>query len=96
VGGLAGDAPAGAPGARDAPAADAAALLRALVHDLRTPLAVVLGFAELLARDPEGLTPAQRADYVRRVAEGAEQLRALLDEAAQAARSVRSSGGAGK
>ncbi len=69
--------------------------LRALVHDLRTPLAVVLGFAELLARDPGSLTEVQR-DCVARIAEGAEQLRDLVDDAAQAARSARATGGPGK
>ena len=70
---------------------DPAERLRTLVHDLRTPLAVVLGFAELVARDPEALSPQQRADYLARVLEGAEELRRLLDEAAHAARSARSS-----
>ncbi len=69
--------------------------LRALVHDLRTPLAVVLGFTELLAREPDALDQAQR-DYVARIAEAAAQLRDLVDEAAQAARSARAGGGDGK
>ncbi len=69
--------------------------LRTLVHDLRTPLAVVVGFAELLERDPGPMTEAQR-DFVARIAEGAQQMRELLDEAGQAARSARSAGGDGK
>jgi len=69
--------------------------LRRLVHDLRTPLAVVLGFAELLARDPDALD-ARRREFVERIAEGAEELRAILDEAAQAARSASTEGGEGK
>jgi signal transduction histidine kinase len=69
--------------------------LRTLVHDLRTPLAVVVGFADLLARDADTLTDAQR-DFVARIAEAAAQLRELVDDAAQAARSARSGGGEGK
>jgi signal transduction histidine kinase len=74
---------------------DPRALLLDLVHDLRTPLAVVLGFAELLVRHPGAMTDEQR-DFAARIAEGAEQLRELVDDAAQAARSARSGGGAGK
>ncbi len=74
---------------------DADERLRTLVHDLRTPLAVVLGFAELLEREADALTPAQR-DFVARISEGAGQLREIVDDAAQAARSARSGGGAGK
>ena len=55
--------------------------LAALVHDLRGPLAVVEGFATLLARDDGALTPEQRGDYARRVAAGAAELRARLDAA---------------
>jgi signal transduction histidine kinase len=51
--------------------------LRALVHDLRSPLAVIDGFASLLAR--EGLTDEQRADYARRITEAAGEMRAVLD-----------------
>ncbi len=69
--------------------------LRTLVHDLRTPLAVVVGFADLLAREAEGMTEAQR-DFVARIAEAGGQMRAIVDEAAQAARSARSGGGEGK
>ena len=53
--------------------------LRRLVHDLRSPLAVVDGFAGLLARDE--LPEDKRADYARRIAEAAAEMRALLDAA---------------
>jgi K+-sensing histidine kinase KdpD len=52
--------------------------LRRLVHDLRTPLAVVAGFAELLERRAEALTAQQRAEYVARIREGARQIDAIL------------------
>ena len=51
------------------------ARVAALVHDLRGPLAVVEGFATLLARDEGALSPEQRGDYARRVAAGAAELR---------------------
>jgi len=56
-----------------------------IVHDLRSPLAVVDGFAGLLAR--EDLEPAKRIDYARRIADAAAEMRALLDDA-QAARAA--------
>jgi signal transduction histidine kinase len=56
--------------------------LRRLVHDLRSPLAVIDGFANLLAHGQ--LEPAQREDYLKRIGEAAAEMRALLD-AAQAA-----------
>ena len=56
-----------------------------IVHDLRSPLAVVDGFAGLLAR--EDLEPAKRIDYAQRIADAAAEMRALLDDA-QAARAA--------
>ena len=52
-----------------------------LVHELRTPLAVVAGFAELLDRNGQTLNVEQRADYLHRIAEGAKQLSEILDRA---------------
>ena len=54
--------------------------LRKLVHDLRSPLAVVEGFATFLARDEGKLTPEQRKDFAERVASGAADMRRLLDD----------------
>jgi signal transduction histidine kinase len=50
-----------------------------LVHDLRTPLTVVSGFAELLQRDVPPLTEERRAEYVSRIAAAAQELREILD-----------------
>ncbi len=74
-------------GARNAVAGNAGAgaaaaereLRAKLVHDLRTPLTVVAGFADLLERRGDELSPHQRADLVRRIADGAREMRALLD-----------------
>lgn len=53
-----------------------------LVHDLRTPLAVIRGFADLLGGEgSESLTPVQRRDYAQRIAEAADLLAELLDGA---------------
>ncbi len=50
-----------------------------LAHDLRTPLVVVNGFAELLAaRGPE-LPDEQRDEFLSRLVEGAKQLQQILD-----------------
>jgi signal transduction histidine kinase len=50
-----------------------------LAHDLRTPLTLVAGFAELLERRGEALSEAERAEYVTRIADGAREMRAILD-----------------
>jgi K+-sensing histidine kinase KdpD len=55
--------------------------VRALVHDLRTPLTVVEGFADLLARRGDELSPEERAAHARRIADAAGEMRALLDAA---------------
>ena len=51
------------------------------MHDLRTPLAIVAGFAELLERRAEVLTDEQREDYIVRIRESADRMNELLDEA---------------
>jgi signal transduction histidine kinase len=53
--------------------------LRRLVHDLRTPLTIVGGFAELLERRGDELPAEERAEFTRRVAEGTRDMRAILD-----------------
>jgi K+-sensing histidine kinase KdpD len=58
--------------------------LRALVHDLRTPLTIVEGFSDLLVRRGAELAPEQRDEYAQRIAEAARELRALVDRAAGA------------
>jgi signal transduction histidine kinase len=50
-----------------------------LVHELRTPLAVVSGFAELLERRGETLTPEQHAEYLARIIEGVREMDQILD-----------------
>jgi len=52
--------------------------LAQLRHDLRTPIAVVAGFAELLSSD-RTLTDEQRRDYAERIRHAALELRAILD-----------------
>ena len=68
--------------ADDAGAADDAdARLAKLVHDLRSPLTVAEGFAQLLARDEGSLSAEQRADFANRIAAAMADMRALLDAA---------------
>ena len=54
--------------------------LTKLVHDLRTPLTVVAGFAELLVRRGADLPPEQRDEYLARIVDGAQEMRTILDE----------------
>jgi signal transduction histidine kinase len=51
-----------------------------LRHDLRSPLTVVIGFAELLAGE-RALTDEQRHDYAERVLKAGLEIRELIDGA---------------
>ncbi len=51
-----------------------------LVHDIRTPLTVIAGFAELLERGIGALTEEQRNEYIGRIAAAARELRGILDD----------------
>ena len=54
--------------------------LSRLRHDLRTPLTVVIGFAEILAGE-RSLSDEQRRDYAERVINAAREMRDRLDAA---------------
>jgi len=53
---------------------------RRLRHDLRTPLTIVAGFAEVLAGD-RPLSEADRRDYATRIVKAAQEIRDLIDGA---------------
>jgi K+-sensing histidine kinase KdpD len=55
--------------------------LRRLVHDLRAPLTVAQGFADLLAQRGDSVAPEQREEFTRRIADALTEMRALLDAA---------------
>ena len=59
------------------PAPDGIAKLR---HDLRTPLTVVIGFAEILSGE-RPLTDDERRDYAQRVLSAGIEMRELIDSA---------------
>jgi signal transduction histidine kinase len=48
-----------------------------LRHDLRTPLTIIAGFAELLAGE-QPLPDEQRREFARRIVNAAEDMRELL------------------
>jgi signal transduction histidine kinase len=48
-----------------------------LRHDLRTPLTIIAGFAELLAGE-QPVPDAQRREFAQRIVNAAEDMRALL------------------
>jgi K+-sensing histidine kinase KdpD len=54
--------------------------LVSIVHDLRTPLTIVQGFADLLSRRGESLSSEQREEYVTRIAAAAGEMKAILDD----------------
>jgi signal transduction histidine kinase len=58
---------------------DSGAQLGTLVHALRTPLTIVEGFADALARRGEQMSVEERAEYVERIGEAAREMRELLD-----------------
>jgi signal transduction histidine kinase len=51
---------------------------RRLRHDLRTPLTIVVGFAEVLAGERR-ISEQDRRDYAARIQEAAAEIRALMD-----------------
>ena len=53
---------------------------RRLRHDLRTPLTIVTGFAEILAADRPD-SDEDRRDYAQRIVAAAEEIRELIDAA---------------
>lgn len=59
--------------------AGADASRRRLLHDLRSPLAIIDGFSALLERDAGTLTDEQRADYLARIRAAAAEMRERLD-----------------
>jgi signal transduction histidine kinase len=52
---------------------------RRLRHDLRAPLTIVAGFAEVLASD-RPISDENRRDYAERILNAAKELRVMLDE----------------
>jgi signal transduction histidine kinase len=53
---------------------------RRLRHDVRTPLTIVTGFAEVLAGD-RAITDEDRRDYARRILDAGQEIRTMLDAA---------------
>ena len=53
---------------------------RKLRHDLRTPLTIVAGFAEVLAADRE-ISDADRREFATRIQDAAAEIRKLIDSA---------------
>ena len=51
---------------------------RRLRHDLRTPLTIVAGFAEVLAAD-RPISEQDRRDFAARIQDAATEIRELLD-----------------
>jgi signal transduction histidine kinase len=54
--------------------------LRRLRHDLRTPLTIVAGFAEVLAGDRE-ISQSDRREFAVRIQDAAAEIRKLIDSA---------------
>jgi signal transduction histidine kinase len=52
---------------------------RRLRHDLRSPLTIVAGFAEVLAAD-RPIADESRREYAERILTAAKELRTMLDE----------------
>ena len=51
---------------------------RRLRHDLRTPLTIVTGFAEVLAAD-RPISDQDRRDFAKRIQDAAVEIRDLID-----------------
>jgi signal transduction histidine kinase len=53
---------------------------RQLRHDLRTPLTIITGFAEILAGD-RPVSDEDRRNYAQRIVTAADEIRQMLDAA---------------
>jgi signal transduction histidine kinase len=51
---------------------------RRLRHDIRTPLTIVTGFAEVMAAD-RAISDDDRRDYARRILDAGHEIRAMID-----------------
>ena len=51
---------------------------RRLRHDLRTPLTIVAGFAEVLSADRQ-ISDADRQEFAKRIQDAAAEIRRMLD-----------------
>jgi signal transduction histidine kinase len=54
--------------------------LRKLRHDLRSPLVVITGFAQLMSGDRE-ITDQERRDYADRILRAAQEMEELMSAA---------------
>jgi signal transduction histidine kinase len=63
--------------------ADPSERLARLVHDLRTPLTIVQGFAELLDRGAVTLDEERRSEYLGRIAQAGREMKDILDDERQ-------------
>lgn len=61
--------------------------LRKLVHDLRTPLTVVEGFARMLERGEGRLSAEDKAEFLGRILEASKQMSEILDDVRRRAQS---------
>jgi signal transduction histidine kinase len=52
---------------------------RRLRHDIRTPLTIVTGFAEVMAAD-RAISDVDRRDYAQRILDAGREIRTMLDE----------------
>ena len=57
---------------------DLEARIAKLVHDLRTPLTIAAGFADIVAGDLQ-LPEDKRTEYLRRISAATADMRAILD-----------------
>lgn len=55
-------------------------VLAKLVHDIRTPLTLVLGFTDLLRRRGDELSPDQREEFLQRIDDAAKDLKRIVDD----------------
>ncbi|HEX9775995.1 MAG TPA: ATP-binding protein [Actinomycetota bacterium] len=57
-----------------------------VAHDLRSPMTVIAGFADTLARDWERIDPTTREDFLNRIVASIQHLSTLVEDVLQVAR----------
>ncbi len=59
---------------------DLEAFAYSVAHDLNAPVRAVTGFAQILTGSDEGLTSAQRADYLKRIGDAAMRMHRIIED----------------
>jgi signal transduction histidine kinase len=56
------------------------AFAHTVAHDLKSPICVIIGFAEMLSNDRENMSPKETSEALRLIAQTAEKINTIIEE----------------